>query len=77
MTNNGFKVGLHFYMKKENMANNLKYLNILLRANIYNAIQKLRDWTFQFRLWMKFRKVRNVYSKKSVIGVTLLILKLS
>lgn len=42
MTNNGFKVGLHFYMKKENMANNLKYLNILLRANIYNAIQKLR-----------------------------------
>lgn len=60
-------------MKKENMANNLKYLN----ANKYNAIQKLRDWTFQFRLWMKFRKVGNVYSKKSVIGVTLLILKLS
>lgn len=43
MTNNGFKVYLHFYMKKENTANNLKYLNILLRANIYNAIQKLRD----------------------------------
>lgn len=34
MTNNGFKVDLHFYMKKENTANNLKYLNILLRANI-------------------------------------------
>lgn len=52
MTNNGFKVGLYFYMKKENMANNLKYLN----ANEYNAIQKLRDWTFRFRLWMKFVK---------------------
>lgn len=59
------------------MANSLKYLNILLRANIYNANQKPRDWFFQFRLWMKFRKVRNVYSKKSVIGVTLLILKFS
>lgn len=59
------------------MANNLKYLDILLRANIYNAIQKVQDWTFQFQFWMKFRKVRNVYSKKSVIEVTLLILKLS
>lgn len=30
------------------MANNLKYLDILLRAKIYNAIQKVQDWTFQF-----------------------------
>lgn len=26
MSNNGFKVGLHFYMKKENMAYNLNYM---------------------------------------------------